>query len=115
MELKDILVEKKNYELITDLEKMILEFKVHLQFKFWEELKKQICELPEVDWHKTQNLDPSEDDNIRNFYSWLQDRYLGQTFHLGAVWEQYDIALRTGTGIQQRCKSRLYIFWVYTF
>ena len=39
----------KNYELIPDMEKMILEFKVHLQFEFWEELKKQILDLPEVD------------------------------------------------------------------
>ena len=77
---------------------MILAFKVHVQFKFWEELKKQIRGLSEVRWHKTQDdyHVPSED-NIRNFYTWLTERYLCQTFHLGAVWEQYDIALRTGT------------------
>ena len=98
MELKDILVEQKNYELIPHMEKMILEFKVHLQFKFWEELKKQILDLPEVDWHKTQNDDyvPSED-NIRHFYTGSRDRYLYQVFDLGTVWEQYEIALCTCT------------------
>ena len=99
MELKDILVRDKNYVLIPDLEDMILEFKVHLQYKFWEELKKQILDLPKVDdWHKTQDdqHDPSVVNNIRNFYLWKTQRYLCQRFHLGTVWEQYEIALSTG-------------------
>ena len=98
MELKDILVRDENHELIPDLEEMILEFKVHLQFKFWEELKKQILGLPEVGWHKTQDdyHVPSKV-NIRNYYLWKTKRYLSQRFHLGTVWEQYEIVLSTGT------------------
>ena len=97
MELKDILVRDENYKLIPDMEKMILEFKVHLQFKFWEELKEQILDLPEVDWHETQD-DPHvpSKDNIRNYYLWKTQRYLCQKFHLREVWEQYEIALSTG-------------------
>ena len=109
MELKDILVEQKNYELIPHMEKMILEFKVHLQYEFWKELKKRILDLPEVDdWHKTQDdqHDPSVDKNIRNFYSWQMNRYLCQKFHLRAVWEQYDIAL--STGIEYETYAELY-------
>ena len=96
MELTKLLIKDKNYELIPDLEDMILEFKVHLQYEFWEELKKQILGLPKVDWHKTQNDDyvPSED-NIRHFYTGSRDRYLYQVFDLGTVWEQYEIALCT--------------------
>ena len=106
MELKDILVRDENHELIPDLEEMILEFKVHLQFEFWEELKRQVCELPEVNWHKTQDAHhvPSED-NIRNYYSWLTQRYLWQKFHLGVVWKQYEIAL--GTSIDYRRGAKL--------
>ena len=39
MELTELLIKDKNYELIPDLEKMILEFKVRLQYEVWEELK----------------------------------------------------------------------------
>ena len=101
MALKDILVRDKNYELIPDMEKMILEFKVHLQYEFWEELKKQICELPKVDWHKTQDEYhvPSKD-NIRNFYSWKTERYIWQTFDLGTVWKQYELTLSTAIKYQ---------------
>lgn len=98
MELKDILVKDKNYKLIPHIEEAILEFKVHLQFNYWEELKKQILGLPKVDWHETQYDDahvPSED-NIRNFYLWKTERYLCERFHLGIVWKQYEIALETG-------------------
>ena len=96
MELTELIIKDKNYELIPDLEKMILEFKVHLQYEFWEELKKQTCELPEVDWGETQDEYhvPSKD-NIRNFYSWKTERYLWQTFDLGTVWKQYELALVT--------------------
>ena len=106
MELTEMLKKDKNYELIPDLEKMILEFKVNLQFQFWEELKKQILDLPEVvDWHKTQDDAhvPSED-NIRNYYLWKTERYLCQRFHLGTVWEQYEIALSTGTEYSRGAK-----------
>ena len=98
MGLKNILKQDENYELISDLEKMILEFKVHLQYEFWKELKKQIIGLPEVGWHETQQEEdyvPSKD-NIRNFYSGSRDRELYQTFHLGTAWKQYDLALYTG-------------------
>ena len=97
MGLINILKQDENYELITNLEEMILEFKVHLQYEFWEELKKQILGLPEVDWHKTLNDDyvPSKG-NIRNFYSGSRDRELYQTFHLGTAWKQYELALYTG-------------------
>ncbi|MCY4210369.1 MAG: PD-(D/E)XK nuclease family protein [Gammaproteobacteria bacterium] len=97
VELKDILVKDENHKLIPELEEMILAFKVHLQYKFWEELKKQILELPKVSWHKAQyeSHDPSSEDDIRNFYTWKTHRYLCQIFHLGA-WNQYEAALETG-------------------
>ena len=57
--------------------------------------------MPDVDWHKIQDPYhvPSED-NIRNYYSWLTQRYLWQKFHLGIVWKQYEIAL--GASIDYR-------------
>ena len=98
MKLKNILEQDKNHELIPDLEDMILEFKVHLQYEFWEELKKQILGLPEVGWHDTQQDEkhvPSKE-NIRNFYTGSRERDLYQIFHLGTAWKQYDLALDTG-------------------
>ena len=44
MELKSILLRDENYKLIPDLEKMILEFKGHVQLKFWEKLTETISE-----------------------------------------------------------------------
>lgn len=97
MELKDILVKDKNYELIPELEEMILAFKVHVQLKFWGDMKKQLLESSEVDdWHKTQNQDPSED-NIRHFYLGSKNRYVTQAFYLKAVnWNSYNIVLEVG-------------------
>ena len=97
MELKDILIEHKNYELITDLEQAILEFKVYVQLKFWEELEKQILALPGIGKHKEQDKYPSKE-YIRDFYLKSRDRYVVQTFYLKSVnWNQYDIALQTAT------------------
>ena len=112
MELTEMLIKDKNYELIPHLEKMILEFKVNLQFKFWEELKKQILDLPEVvDWHKTQDDAhvPSED-NIRNYYLWKTERYLWQTFDLGTVRKQYELALNTAIKYRPYAKSDIIYF-----
>ena len=97
MELKDILAKDKNYELIPELEEMILAFKVHVQLKFWGDMKKQLLELSEVDdWHETQEQDPSED-NICHFYLGSQKRYVTQAFYLGAVnWNSYNIVLEVG-------------------
>ena len=97
-EMKNILVENKNYKLIPDLEEAILAFKVHVQLEFWGDLKNQILDLPEVDdWHKTQDQDPTED-NIRHFYKFKsKKRYVTQTFCLKSVnWNSCDIALETG-------------------
>ena len=107
MELTKLLIKDKNYELIPDLEKMILEFKVHLQYEFWEELKKQILELPEVDWHENekQSQIPSEE-NIRHLYLGSKSRYVHQTYRLTFVGgQQYDIALRIGTEYASRLES----------
>ena len=112
MELTEMLKKDKNYELIPDLEKMVLEFKVNLQFKFWEELKKQILDLPEVvGWHKTQDDAhvPSED-NIRNYYLWKTERYLWQTFDLGTVGKQYELALSTAIKYRAYAKSDIIYF-----
>ena len=97
MELKDILAKDKNYELIPELEEMILAFKVHVQFKFWGDMKTQLLELHEVRCgHKTQDREPSED-NIRHFYLGSRNRYVTQTFYLEAVnWNSYDIVLEAG-------------------
>ena len=106
MELKDILAKDKNYEFIPELEEMILAFKVHVQFKFWEELKKQILELSEVDgWHETQDQDPSED-NLRHFYDLgARNRYVALAFYLESInWKSngnsYDMALETGVNYE---------------
>ena len=97
MELKDILAKDKTYELIPELEEMILAFKVHVQLKFWGDMKKQLLKLPEVRcWHKTQNQEPSEE-NIRNFYLASRNRHVTQAFYLEAVnWDSYDIVLEVG-------------------
>ncbi len=115
MELKDILVQNENYELIPHLEQAILEFKVHVQYKFWEELKKQILKLPEVRWPETQDQDPS-DENIRHFYRGSKNRYVTQTFCLKSVnWNQYDIALSTGTEYARNAEPDIIYFGFILF
>ena len=98
MELKDILVRGENYELIPDMEKMLLEFKVHVQREFW-------CELTRIMTNKEYRFkchDKQEKkasvDNIRHYYQGSQNRlYYGTTFKLDSFsWEQTEIALKVG-------------------
>ena len=100
MELKDILVRDENHELIPDLEKMILEFKVHLQFKFWEELTKIMNnEEYRFKCHDHQEKKASVD-NISHYYIGSKNRlYLGTTFRLESfIWDQTEIAVRVELG-----------------
>lgn len=94
MELKNILTENKNYELVPALEEMILAFKVHLQYEFWQELKKKICPLIEV---KSSYKTPLKD-QIQHFHSvGVRDRWVYQNFHLkSANWNSYDVGLQIG-------------------
>ena len=117
MDLINILKQDENYELITDLEGMILEFKVDLQYELWKELKRQIIGLPEADWRETQQDEayvPTKD-NIRNFYSGSRDRELYQTFHLGTAWKQYDLALYTGVKYWKNVEVDLVYFAIVIF
>ncbi len=100
MELTEILVRDKNYELIPDLEDMILEFKVHLQLEFWDELAKLIPQkVDNCCIHDNQEKHSSED-NIRHYYTGSQNRlYAGTTFKLSSFsWKQTEIALRVELG-----------------
>ena len=101
VELKDILVEKKNYELIPHLEQAILEFKVDVQYKFWEELTDIMPDkVNNSGIHDNQEKKVSKD-NIRHYYN-IGSRnrlYLGTTFRLESfIWKQTDIALRVELG-----------------
>ena len=92
MELKDILAKDKNYELIPDMEQAILEFKVHAQLKFWEELARI---MPDRVGNSSIHAEASED-NIRHFYQGSRNRfYYGTTFKIDSFsWKQTEIALR---------------------
>ena len=100
MDLTDILVRDENYELIPDLENMLLEYKVHLQLVFWEELAKVIPQkVDNCGIHDNQEKQASED-NIRHYYQGSRNRlYIGTTFKLGSFsWKQTEIALRVELG-----------------
>ena len=100
MELKDILVENKNYELIHDLEKAILEFKVHVQLEFWKKLTEIMRDkVDNSGIHDNQEKEASEG-NIRHYYNkGSKNRlYLGTTFGLDIIWKQTEIALRVELG-----------------
>ena len=100
MELKDILVKNKNYELIHDLEKAILEFKVHVQLEFWEKLTEIMRDkVDNSGIHDNQEKEASEG-NIRHYYNkGSKNRlYLGTTFGLDIIWKQTKIALRVELG-----------------
>ena len=99
MELKDILLRDENYELIPDLHEMFLEFNVHVQLKFWEELAGVMSgKVDNSDIHDNQGKRASEE-NIRNYYTASTNRlYFGTTFGLDIIWEQTEIALRVELG-----------------
>ena len=92
MELKDILAKDKNHELIPDLEKMLLEYKVHVQLKFWEELARI---MPDRVGNSSIHAEASED-IIRRYYQGRKNSHrYGTTFKLDSFsWEQTKIALR---------------------
>lgn len=100
MGLKDILVRDENYELIPDLEKMILEFKVHVQLKFWKDLVNIMPKMINKSGiHDNQEKEASKD-NIRHYYhEGRKNRlYFGTTFKLNSFWKQTEIALRVELG-----------------
>ena len=95
MDLKDILLRDENYELIPDLEEMLLEFNVHVQLEFWNELTRIMTEENGFQLHDNQEKEASES-NIRHYYNkGSKNRlYLGTTFSLDIIWKQTEIALR---------------------
>ena len=100
VELKDILAQNENYELIPHLEQVILEFKVHVQNKFWKELAEIMTnEEYNLKFSENQEKDASEE-NIRHYYKGSKNRlYLGTTFKLDSFsWRQTEIALRVELG-----------------
>ena len=100
MGLINILKQDENYELIPDLEKMLLEYKVHLQLEFWDELAELIPnKVDNCCIHDSQEKQASED-NIRHYYQGSRNRlYAGTTFKLGSFSsEQTEIALRVELG-----------------
>lgn len=100
-EMKNILVENKNYKLIPDLEEAILAFKVHVQLEFWGELTNLIREkVDNSRIHNNQCKEASED-NIRHYYQGGRNRlYVGTTFKLDSFFscKQTEIALRVECG-----------------
>ena len=98
MGLKDILLRGENYELIPDLEEMLLEYKVHVQLEFWEELTRIMTQERGFQCHENMGNEALED-NIRNYYTASKNRlYFGTTFRLLNNWEQTEIALRVELG-----------------
>ena len=67
MKISEILT--KEHNLIPELENSILETKVHLQCKFWEELRKKINEDCNIEFSKVSK------DDIRRFF--IKNSYLG--------------------------------------
>ena len=93
MELKDILLRDENQELIPDLEEMLLEFNVHVQLEFWNELTRIMTEENRFQCHDNQGKEAL--DNIRNYYTASTNHlHFGRTFRLGISSDQTEIALR---------------------
>ena len=102
MELTEVLIKDKDYQLIPHLEQALLELKVHAQLKFWEELAdimpKQVDESGK---HKHDNKEwEVSEDKIRHYYTASRNRlWFGTTFKLGSFsWKQPEIALRVELG-----------------
>lgn len=92
MELKDILAKDKNYELIPDMEQAILEFKVHAQLKFWEELARI---MPDRVGNSSIHAEASEDIIRRYYRGGKNSHHYGTTFKFDSFfWDQTEIALR---------------------
>ena len=100
MELTELLIKDKNYELIPHLEQALLELNVHAQLKFWEELAKIIPKKVDTSGiHDNQDKEASED-NIRHYYTATRNRFwYGTTFKLNSFsWKQPEVALRVELG-----------------
>ena len=102
MELTEVLIKDKDYELIPHLEQALLELKVRAQLKFWEELAditpKQV-DKSEKHKHDNKEWEVSED-KIRHYYTASRNRlWFGTTFKLGSFSrKQPEIALRVELG-----------------
>ena len=102
MELTEILIKDKDYELIPHLEQALLELKVRAQLKFWEELAdimpKQVDESDKYK-HDDKEWEVSED-KIRHYYTASRNRlWFGTTFKLDSFSrKQPEIALRVELG-----------------
>ena len=100
MELTELLIKDKNYELIPHLEQALLELKVQTQLKFWQELANIMPKkVDQSGIHDDQEKEASEG-NIRHFYTGSRDRlWYGTTFKLDSFsWKQTEIALRVELG-----------------
>ena len=100
MELTELLIKDKNYELIPHLEQALLELKVQTQLKFWQELANIMPKkVDQSGIHDDQEKEASEG-NIRHFYTGSRDRlWYGTTFKLASFsWKQTEIALRVELG-----------------
>ena len=101
MELTELLIKDKNYELIPHLEQALLELKVQTQLKFWQELANIMPQkVDQSGIHDDQEKEASEG-NIRHFYTGSRDRlWYGTTFKLDSFsWKQTEIALRVELGV----------------
>ena len=100
VDMKNILVKNKNYELIPELEKMILEFRVHTQLKFWDELADRIPKAVDNSCVRHNQSKGASESEIRHYYQGGRNRlYLGTTFRLDSFfWKQTEIALRIELG-----------------
>lgn len=96
MELTEILIKDKDYELIPHLEQALLELKVSAQLKFWEELADIMSnQVDKSDKHDDKEWEASED-KIRHYYTASKNRlWFGTTFKLCSFSrKQPEIALR---------------------
>ena len=102
MDLIELLIRDKNYELIPHLEQALLELKVQTKLKFWQELANVIPKM--VDQSGIHDKQEEEGEalevKIRNYYTASRNRFwFGTTFKLGSFsWKQPEIALRVEMG-----------------
>lgn len=88
MELSDLLTKDENYELIPQLEQMLLGSKVQSQISFWQKLKNKLADYN----IKKEIIEESLEDNVRNYYCAKRYKQFDVSFEIGE-WKQSKIAL----------------------
>ena len=107
MEISEILT--KEHNLIPELENSILETKVRLQCKFWEELRKKINEACNIEFSKVSK------DDVRRFFA--KNSYLGIEYKVTSclklpLTSTFDIAFRVELDASMQYRDKVYYGFV---